>query len=62
MKYTFDIGMMCLTILISLVFAHHLIGIGLGTVFSALLIGRAAGLFRKLLSCPLRLPEQGKKG
>lgn len=62
MKYTFDIGMMCLTILISLIFAHHLIGIGLGTVFSALLIGRAAGLFRKLLSRPLRLPEQGKKG
>ena len=55
MKYTFDISMMCLTCIISLVFAHHIIGIGLGTVFSALLIGRAAGMFKKLLKKPLQL-------
>ena len=55
MKYTFDISMMCLTCIISLVFAHHIIGIGLGTVFSALLIGRVAGMFKKLLKKPLQL-------
>jgi uncharacterized membrane protein YczE len=49
MKYTFDISMMCLTCILSLVFAHHVIGIGIGTVFSALLLGRASNLFRKLL-------------
>lgn len=55
MKYTFDIAMMCLTCVVSLVFAHHVIGIGLGTVFSALLIGRVANLFKKLLKKPLQL-------
>ncbi len=55
MKYTFDISMMCLTCILSLVFAHHIIGIGLGTVFSALLIGRTANLFNRLLKKPLQL-------
>lgn len=55
MKYTFDISMMCLTCIISLIFSHRIIGIGLGTVFSALLIGRTANLFKRLLKKPLRL-------
>lgn len=55
MKYTFDLSMMCLTCVISLIFAHRIIGIGLGTVFSALLLGRAANLFRRLLKKTLQL-------
>ncbi len=59
MKYTFDIGMACLTCVISLIFAHHLIGIGVGTVFSALLIGRVAGLFKKAVGAFIAMPGSG---
>ena len=54
-KTVFDLSMMCLTILISLIAAGHLIGIGVGSVLSALGVGRVAGLFRRWLKKPLRL-------
>ena len=39
-KLIFDCGMILITAVVSLVFAHKIIGIGIGTVMSALFIGR----------------------
>ena len=49
-KNIFDLTMVSLSILGGLIFPHRIIGIGVGTVLSALLVGRLAALFRKLLS------------
>lgn len=47
-KNCFDLFNICLTISISLIFAHRLIGIGLGTVVSVLGVGRVIALFNHL--------------
>ena len=47
-KNCFDLFNICLTISISLLFAHKLIGIGLGTVVAVLGVGRVIALFNHL--------------
>lgn len=54
-KNIFDITMAVITTVASLTMTHRLIGIGLGTVVTALLCGRLAALFRKLLQPMLKL-------
>ena len=38
----------CITITVSLVFAHKLIGVGIGTVVAVLGVGRVIALFNKM--------------
>lgn len=47
-KNCFDLMNICITISISLLFAHHLIGIGIGTVISVLGVGRVIAVFNRL--------------
>ena len=47
-KNCFDLLNICITISIGLIFAHKLIGIGLGTVVSVLGVGRVIAMFNKL--------------
>lgn len=47
-KNCFDLFNICLTCCIGLIFAHHLIGIGLGTVVAVLGVGRVIALFNHL--------------
>lgn len=47
-KNCFDLFNICLTCCIGLIFAHHLIGIGLGTVVAVLCVGRVIALFNHL--------------
>lgn len=47
-KNCFDLFNICLTITLSLIFAHHLIGVGLGTVLSVLGVGRVIAAFNAL--------------
>lgn len=47
-KNCFDLVNICITITISLLFAHHLIGIGIGTVVSVLGVGRVIAAFNRL--------------
>lgn len=44
-KNCFDLLNICITISVSLIFAHRLIGIGLGTVLSVLGVGRVIAVF-----------------
>lgn len=46
-KNCFDLLNICITITISMIFAHHLIGIGIGTVVAVLGVGRVIALFNK---------------
>lgn len=48
-KLIFDCVMIAVTAAVSLVFAHRIIGIGIGTVLSALLIGRLIQLLARVL-------------
>ena len=47
-KNCFDLFNICLTISIDMIFAHRLIGIGIGTVASVLGVGRVIALFNHL--------------
>lgn len=47
-KNCFDLCNICITISVSLIFTHHLIGIGLGTVLAVLGVGRVIALFNHL--------------
>lgn len=49
-KLMFDCTMIAVTALTSLVFAHRIIGIGLGTVLSALFIGRMIQVYSRILN------------
>lgn len=60
MKYTFDISMMCLTCVLSFVFTGSIIGIGWGTLCTAVLVGRFAEIFRQLMKRPLQLYDVKK--
>ena len=48
MKWMFDCLMMTITIIMTLIISGHVIGIGIGTVLSSLLIGRVIQLYAKL--------------
>ena len=47
-KNCFDLLNICITISVSLIFAHKLIGVGVGTVVSVLGVGRVIALFNHL--------------
>ena len=47
-KNCFDLFNICLTTFIGLIFAHKLIGIGLGTVIAVLGVGRVIAVFNHL--------------
>ena len=46
-KNCFDLFNICITISVGLLFAHHLIGVGVGTVLAVLGVGRVIALFNK---------------
>lgn len=48
-KNIFDVACITCTIMISLIFAHRLIGIGIGTVLAVIFVGRVIALFNHLL-------------
>ena len=54
-KNCFDLCNICITIRVSLIFAHHLIGIGLGTVLAVLGVGRVIALFNHLFKDKMNL-------
>ena len=54
-KNCFDLCNICITISVSLIFAHHLIGIGLGTVLAVLGVGRVIALFNHLFKDKMNL-------
>ena len=47
-KNCFDLFNICLTISVGMLFAHRLIGVGLGTVAAVLGVGRVIALFNHL--------------
>lgn len=47
-KNCFDLFNICITISVSLIFAHKLIGVGLGTIVAVLGVGRVIALFNHL--------------
>ena len=47
-KNCFDLCNICITITVSLMFAHKLIGVGIGTVVAVLGVGRVIALFNKM--------------
>ena len=47
-KNCFDLLNICITISVSMIFAHKLIGVGVGTVVSVLGVGRVIALFNHL--------------
>ena len=49
-KYTFDLSMLVLSAAYGLLRAGHLVGIGVGTVISALLVGRLCRVFGRALA------------
>ena len=48
-KWIFDCCMMSLTIVMTLLMTGHIIGIGIGTVISALFVGRSIQMYTKVL-------------
>lgn len=54
-KNCFDLCNICITITISLLFAGHLVGVGLGTVLSVLGVGRVIALFNHLFKTKMNL-------
>lgn len=52
-KVVFDLTMLLISVLFSLAFLGGIEGIGLGTLLSALLIGKFVGVFSSLLKVPL---------
>ena len=59
-KNCFDLCNICITISVSLIFAHHLIGIGLGTVLAVLGVGRVIALFNHLFKDKMNLAAARK--
>ena len=47
-KNCFDLLNICITIRVGMIFAHKLIGVGIGTVFAVLGVGRVIALFNHL--------------
>lgn len=65
-KNVFDIGCVCVTVVIGLVFAHRVIGINVGTLLAMLGVGRAVAatnfLFKKKMCAAAGLSAPGEKG
>ena len=61
-KLIFDCVMICATTAMTLITARRIIGIGVGTVFSALFIGRMIQLYHRLMGgCLNRVLEESRK-
>ena len=54
-KNVFDVGSVCVTVTLSLVFAGKLVGIGVGTVTAMLGVGRVVALVNRLVMKKLRV-------
>lgn len=52
-KNCFDLFNICVTITVGLLFAHHLVGIGVGTVLAVIGVGRAIALFNHFCKNPM---------
>lgn len=52
-KNIFDVGCIICTVIISLVFEHRLVGIGIGTICAMILVGRVIALFNHFLLIPM---------
>ena len=52
-KNIFDVGCIVCTVIISLVFEHRLVGIGIGTICAMILVGRVIALFNHFLLIPM---------
>lgn len=52
-KNCFDLFNICVTISVSLIFTHHLVGIGLGTVLAVIGVGRAIAAFNHFFKKPM---------
>ena len=52
-KNCFDLFNICLTISVGLIFAHHLVGIGIGTVLAVIGVGRAIAAFNHFFKQPM---------
>lgn len=61
-KLIFDCMMILFTTVISLVFARRIIGIGMGTVLSALFIGRLIGLFGRIFGIRIKVILEESRG
>lgn len=48
-KWIFDCLMMSLTILMTWIMTHHVIGIGIGTIISALCVGRCIQFYQRMM-------------
>lgn len=55
-KNCFDLFNICVTISVGLIFAHHLVGIGLGTVLAVIGVGRAIAAFNYLFYKKTKTP------
>ena len=60
-KNVFDISCVCLTTIISLVFAGKLVGVGVGTVVAMLGVGRVVALVNRLLKQKVYIPLTTKE-
>lgn len=49
-KTAFDLACFAISLILSLIFFRRVLGLGLGTLLSALVIGRLVGIFLKLIS------------
>jgi uncharacterized membrane protein YczE len=47
-KNYFDIGCVLISVIIGLIFLHKIVGIGLGTLITAIVVGRVVAFFNKL--------------
>lgn len=52
-KNCFDLFNICLTISVGLIFAHHLVGIGIGTILAVIGVGRAIAAFNHFFKQPM---------
>lgn len=53
-KNMFDIGCVCVSLVVGLAFGHVLLGVGLGTVLSMIGVGRVISLFNHFARAPLQ--------
>ena len=58
-KVAFDVTLVAISLTMSLVFFHRLNGLGLGTVISALIVGRFVNLFNARLPLIARIAAAG---
>ena len=54
-KNCFDLMNICITISVGMIFAHRLVGVGIGTVIAVVGVGRVIAVFNYL--CMKKMPE-----